>query len=111
MIHGRICERLLRRNYWINTGKNEILEDVLKVATEDITEKLYLLLHNETVIARIDQNVNYRVLAENPGNISSLLIVAGYLNTLKKELKANELIRHQLRNYKSKKFIEIGHFI
>lgn len=26
--------------YWVNTGKNEILEDVLKVADKDITEKL-----------------------------------------------------------------------
>ena len=28
----------------VNTGKNEILEDVLKVADEDITEKLYSLI-------------------------------------------------------------------
>ena len=24
--------------YWVNTGKNEILEDVLEIATDDITE-------------------------------------------------------------------------
>ena len=40
--------------YWVNTGKNEILEDVLKTATEDITERLYVLLQEEKVIARID---------------------------------------------------------
>ena len=27
--------------YWVNTGKNEILEDVLGIATDDITERLY----------------------------------------------------------------------
>ena len=72
--------------YWVNTGKNEILEDVLKSATEDITEKLYALLQGERVVARIDQNVVYRSLTEDPANIYSLLLVAGYLKTPKKEL-------------------------
>lgn len=75
--------------YWVNTGKNEILEDVLKTATDDIIQKLYLLLQGESVIARIDQNVVYRSLSEDPANIYSLLLVAGYLKTIKKELQAD----------------------
>lgn len=75
--------------YWVNTGKNEILEDVLKVATDDITEKLFALLQGERVIARIDQNVVYRSLSEDPANIYSLLVVAGYLKTPGKELQAD----------------------
>lgn len=75
--------------YWVNTGKNEILEDVLKIATDDITEKLYSLLQGERVIARIDQNVVYRSLSEDPENIYSLLLVAGYLRISKKELQAD----------------------
>lgn len=55
--------------YWVNTGKNEVLEDVLKIATDDITQKLYSLLQGESVIARIDQNVVYRSLSEDPANI------------------------------------------
>ena len=75
--------------YWVNTGKNEILEDVLRTATDDITQKLYSLLQGESVIARIDQNVVYRLLSEDPANIYSLLLVAGYLKTIKKELQAD----------------------
>ena len=75
--------------YWVNTGRNEILEDVLKVATDDITERLFALLQGEKVIARIDQNVVYRSLSEDPANIYSLLLVAGYLKTPKKELQAD----------------------
>ncbi len=75
--------------YWVNTGKNEILEDVLKFATDDITERLYALLQGEQVFARIDQNVVYRSLSEEPANIYSLLMVAGYLKTPKKELQAD----------------------
>ena len=75
--------------YWVNTGKNEILEDVLKEATEDIIEKLYALLQGERVIARIDQNVVYRSISEDPSNIYSLLLVAGYLKIPEKELQAD----------------------
>lgn len=75
--------------YWVNTGKNEILEDVLKVADEDITEKLYSLILGDKVLARIDQNVVYRSLTDDPANIYSLLLVAGYLKTTIKELQAD----------------------
>ena len=75
--------------YWVNTGKNEILEDVLKEATDDVTEKLYSLLQGERVVSRIDQNVVYRSLLEDPENIYSLLLVAGYLKTTNKELQAD----------------------
>lgn len=84
-----ISKGCIPQAYWVNTGKNEILEDVLKVATDDITEKLYSLLKGEKVIARIDQNVVYRSLSEDPENIYSLLLVAGYLKTLKRELQAD----------------------
>lgn len=75
--------------YWVNTGKNEILEDVLKVADEDVTEKLYSLILGDKVLARIDQNVVYCSLTDDPANIYSLLLVAGYLKTTTKELQAD----------------------
>lgn len=84
-----ISKGCIPQAYWVNTGKNEILEDVLKAATDDITERLYSLLRGERVIARIDQNVVYRSLLEDPANIYSLLLVAGYLKTPKKELQAD----------------------
>ena len=79
----------LPQAYWVNTGKNEILEDVLKLTTDDITEKLYSLLQGERVIAKIDENVVYRSLTEDPANIYSLLLVAGYLKAPKKELQGD----------------------
>ena len=82
-----ISKGCIPQAYWVNTGKNEILEDVMKIATEDITERLYALLQGERVVAKIDQNVVYRSLAEDPANIYSLLLVAGYLKTPKKQLQ------------------------
>lgn len=84
-----ISKGCIPQAYWVNTGKNEVLEDVLKVATDDIIERLYSLLQGERVIARIDQNVVYRSLTEEPANIYSLLLVAGYLKTPKKELQGD----------------------
>ena len=79
-----ISKGCIPQAYWVNTGKNEILEDVLKVADEDITEKLYSLILGNKVLARIDQNVIY-----GSSNIFSLLLVAGYLKTTLKELQAD----------------------
>ncbi len=84
-----IAKGCIPRAYWVNTGKNEVLEDVLKVASPEITERLYALLQGERVIARIDQNVVYQSLSEDPANIYSLLLVAGYLKALTKELQAD----------------------
>lgn len=82
-----ISKGCIPQAYWVNTGKNEILENVLNAATDDITEGLYALLQGKRVIARIDQNVVYRSLSEDPANIYSLLLVAGYLKVPKKELQ------------------------
>lgn len=82
-----ISKGCIPQAYWVNTGKNEVLEDVLKTATNDITEKLYALLQGERVIARIDQNVIYSSLTREPANIYSLLLVAGYLKAPRKELQ------------------------
>lgn len=84
-----VSKECIPQAYWVNTGKNEILEDVLKVATDDITERLFALLQGEQVITRIDQNVVYRSLAKEPANIYTLLLTAGYLKPIKKELQAD----------------------
>lgn len=75
--------------YWVNTGKNEVLDEVLRVATEEVSEKLYALLVGETVIARIDQNVHYKSLGSDPSNVYSLLLVAGYLKAENKRLMSD----------------------
>lgn len=84
-----ISKGCIPQAYWVNTGKNEILGDVLKAATDDVTEKLNALLQGESVIAGIDQNVVFRSLFDDPANIYGLLLVAGYLKIRKKELQAD----------------------
>lgn len=82
-----ISKKCVPQAYWVNTGKNEILCEVLQIATDDITENLYSLLQGKSIVARIDQNVVYRSLSEDPANIYSLLLVAGYLKPRERELQ------------------------
>ena len=46
-------------------------------------------MQGKSVVARIDQNVVYRALTEDPENIYSLLLVAGYLKTTKRNLQGD----------------------
>ena len=82
-----VSKKGIPQAYWVSTGRNEILEDVLNVSNQDILENLNSLLLGEKVVARIDQNVVYRALKENPANIYSLLLMAGYLKTNNKQLQ------------------------
>lgn len=84
-----ISRNAIPQAYWVHTGKNEILEDVLKVATDDIIEQLHALLQGDKIFAKVDQNVVYRELTEDSGNIYSLLLVAGYLKICKKILQSD----------------------
>ena len=57
-----ISKGCLPQAYWVNTGNNEVLEDVLKTASIDIADKLYALLRGEPVIWR-HQRRNCRMMA------------------------------------------------
>ena len=65
--------------FWISTGSNEILSDIMALANEDLLEKLAGLLQGEKVLTQIDMNVVYPQLEADPYYIYSFLLVAGYL--------------------------------
>ncbi len=73
--------------YWVSTGSNDALASVFRLATEDVTEKLYDLLQGKTIIIRVDGNVVYPTLAEDPSSVFSLLLMSGYLKVTEKELQ------------------------
>ena len=76
----RDCEP---RAYWISTGSNEIIGDILAQADEDIYERLNLLLQGESFTTMIDTSVIYPQIRKNPSSIYSFLLVAGYLKVLR----------------------------
>lgn len=75
----RDCEP---RAYWLSTGSNEIIGEVLAQADESIYERLMLLLQGKSFTTLIDTSVIYPQIARSPSSVYSFLLVAGYLKAL-----------------------------
>ena len=65
--------------FWQSTGSNEIIGEIISVATPDVTENLRKLLQGETVNTYVDTSVIYPEVRRNPYSIYSFLLMAGYL--------------------------------
>lgn len=76
----RDCEP---RAYWISTGSNEIIGEILAEADEDIYERLNMLMQGDSFTTLVDTSVIYPQIKKNPSSIYSFLLVAGYLKVLK----------------------------
>ncbi len=70
------------RAFWQSTGSNDIISDVLSVATPDIMECLEVLMQGKSFVTYIDTGVIYPQLQNNPSSIYSFLLVTGYLKAV-----------------------------
>lgn len=68
--------------FWQSTGSNDIISEVLSVATPDIMERLELLMKGKSFVTHIDTGVIYPQLQNNPSSIYSFLLVTGYLKAI-----------------------------
>lgn len=71
------------RPFWVSTGSNDIIGDVLAKADEEIYRRLTSLVNGETITTYIDTGVIYPQIRSNPSTIYSFLLVTGYLKVLK----------------------------
>lgn len=74
-----ISDNCFPKAFWKSTGSNEIIGEIIKTATPEITEDLYKLLCGEKIATYIDTGVIYPEVQNNPYSIYSFLLVAGYL--------------------------------
>lgn len=65
--------------FWLSTGSNDIIKEVLACATPDILERLELLMQGKSFLTYIDTDVIYPQLQSDPSSIYSFLLVTGYL--------------------------------
>lgn len=75
--------------FWLATGSNDIIGEILKAADDSIYESLRALLQGKTVVAYIDTNVIYPQIKEKPSSVFSFLLIAGYLKAVKTEVSFN----------------------
>ena len=71
------------RPFWVSTGSNDIIGEVLGQADEEIYNRLTSLVNGETITSFIDTGVIYPQIKSNPSTIYSFLLVTGYLKALK----------------------------
>lgn len=71
------------RPFWVSTGSNDIIGEVLAGADAEIYSRLTSLVNGETFTTFIDTSVIYPQIKSNPSTIYSFLLVTGYLKALK----------------------------
>ena len=74
------------RAFWLATGSNDIIGEMLKIVDADTYNSLQILLQGQTVTTYIDTNVIYPQIKDNPSSVFSFLLVAGYLKAVKTEV-------------------------
>lgn len=72
--------------FWVSTSGNEVIGELLENATPDTMERLNKLIQGQTVLTRIDTNVVYPQLSDNPSAVYSLLLVSGYLKVISRDI-------------------------
>ncbi len=71
--------------YWINTSRNNILDDVLKRADEDTYKELEELLSGKHLTKPLDRNVTYGELYKGSAALYSIMVMSGYLTAVRPE--------------------------
>lgn len=71
------------RPFWVSTGSNDIIGEILTQADEEIYNRLTALVNGEAFTTFIDTGVIYPQIKNNPSTIYSFLLVTGYLKVLK----------------------------
>lgn len=74
------------RAFWLATGSNDIIGEVLKIVDTDTYNSLQILLQGHSVTAYVDTNVIYPQIKDNPSSVFSFLLMTGYLKTIKTEM-------------------------
>lgn len=74
-----IDEKCQPKAFWQSTGNNDLLGDIIELATPDIADNLRRFMQGEKVPAYIDTDVIYPEIKGNPYGVYSFLLMAGYL--------------------------------
>ena len=73
--------------YWLSTGSNDIIEEVLTNAENSVMFRLESLLRKDSFVAGIDTDVVYPQIKSDPSSIYSFLLVTGYLKAVSSNMR------------------------
>ena len=72
--------------FWISTGDNSIIEEILDQADSTLYDNLNSLISGGKITSYIDTNVIYPEIKQNPSSIYSFLLITGYLKYTRKDI-------------------------
>lgn len=78
--------------YWSNTSSNDLIKDMVPVLSKTDFDNLCSLMNGKTIDTRLNKNITYLSLNDNPINIYSYLLAAGYL-TIDNQRDGNYAVR------------------
>jgi len=72
--------------YWMNTSGNDLLVDLIRtsVAAGGTRNDIEQLLEGGTVVRKVNENINYDSLHQEPDAIWNMLLFTGYLKPMEK---------------------------
>lgn len=80
---GYFNSKCVPKPFWVSTSNNDIIGEILENATDEIYEKLYLLLQGKSISTLANTIVIYPDIKKNPDAVFCFLLVAGYLKIVK----------------------------
>ncbi|TSJ81441.1 MAG: ATP-binding protein [Candidatus Cardinium sp.] len=75
--------------YWVNTGNNDLIKQLIFASNEDIKEAFEQLMQGAALMVSIDKHLAFDLLPRNETAFWSLLLFAGYLTLEKSSLSQN----------------------
>ncbi|TDG95631.1 AAA family ATPase [Cardinium endosymbiont of Culicoides punctatus] len=68
--------------YWVNTGNNDLIKQLIFSSNAGIKEQFEQLMQGETLTISIDKHLSFDLLGTNENALWSLLLFAGYLKAV-----------------------------
>ncbi|MCD8286447.1 MAG: ATP-binding protein [Clostridia bacterium] len=75
--------------YWVDTGENDIIYNVMSNISSDTAGILSSLLKEESITVHVDKNVTFNKLKENSSYVYTILVHSGYLKVVDAKNDAN----------------------
>ena len=78
--------------YWINTSDNSVIGDMLECSDDIVYQNLGKLCSGEEIETDLDVNVSYGELRDNAAALYSVMVMTGYLTTVRSGSRFKVLI-------------------
>ena len=72
--------------YWVNTSSNQLVRDLFVASGESFRKDLQRLLSGQSIQVPVNERIVFVDLKSKPENVWSLLLMAGYLKIVSREI-------------------------